>query len=407
MRRLLFVVCMLIGQPVFAVAQSGTPVGSSAAAFGTGVALARDADAVFWNAALLGIQPFGDVRTMPSGGLRVLSASVGKAPSRGWIDGAARYGLLDGGLRTAPGWTRWVSLQADGATGGQVDFVWIASATGSLAVSLSSHAEAEGKVATVSAGDSTHRAAFTTAMLALGGPAGDFLGVRTRMGVTLKGRWTHVHAAGVWLDSTGSGGAVFRETTLRDVPGVSADIGVVAQPGRFVVSGVVSDAFSMTFRPKRGARARTVIRAGSGDLSEVVGSPIDESDSVSVREAAERLYERSVPPAIARAGVAWSGSWGDPALAVEHRLRSGGLGQEAATRWSASYGLRGDALPLRIGVTGGSGTSGFQAGWISRSCRLPWALAVGRFRQSRDSDMAVAFSLSLGSRSRSTCGAGS
>jgi hypothetical protein len=222
--------------------------------------------------------------------------------------------------------------------------------------------------------------------------------------VTLKGRWTHVHGGGVWLDSTGARGAVFRETTLRDVPGASADIGVVVQPGGFVVSGVVTDAFSMTYRPKRGARTRTVIRSeGSGELEEVVGPMLDDSDSASVRQAADRLYERTVPATVARVGVAWSGSWGEPAVAVEHRLRAGGLEPSPATRWSASYGFRSDAVPLRIGVSGGSGTSGVQAGWISRNCRVPWAVALGRFRRTRDSDGALAFSLSLGSRPPSTC----
>lgn len=101
-------------------AQSGVPIGSAAAGLGTGVAVARDADAVFWNPALVGVQPFSDVRTEPGGSLRLLSISVPRAATRDWIVEGSRVGLLDGGPREAPTWTRLVSPGGGGGTGAEL-----------------------------------------------------------------------------------------------------------------------------------------------------------------------------------------------------------------------------------------------------------------------------------------------
>jgi hypothetical protein len=402
MRRLFLAVLGLVAQSALASAQSGTSVGSSTAAFGTGVTAARDADAIFWNPALLGVQPFGDVRSAPTDGLRVLSVSVNAAPSRTWLAEAARFGFFDGGSRAAPAWARVAAPSRDGAPGGSADLVWISSATGSLGVSISSHAVGNGEVRSFAAGDSVHRAAYSTAMLALAAPVGRVLGVRARAGVTLKGRVVHVHGAAAWLDSAGTG-AVMRETTLRNVPGASADVGVVLQPGPFVVSAVVSDALRMTYRPARGARVRTVVRAPDGELRSEARE-IDASDSASVRDGAEALYGATVPPTVARLGASWAGRLGETSVSVERRLRVGGLRQVPQNTWAVAYRFAGLAAPLRVGIGGGGGTSGIQVGWIAPACRFPWALGVGRWRGTRDADASLAVSLSVGSRSRRACG---
>lgn len=403
MRRLLLLAVVgLVAHAALASAQSGTSIGSSTAAFGTGVTLARDADAIFWNPALLGVQPFGDVRSVPSDGLRVLSVSLGAAPARGWLTEAARFGLFDGGSRAAPAWARVVAATRDGAPGGSADLVWISSATGSLGVSISSHAEGSGEVRSSAVGDSVHRAAYSTAMLAVAAPVGKLLGIRARAGMTLKGRIVHVHGAAAWLDSAGTG-ALMRETTVRNVPGASADFGVVLQPGPLVVSAVISDALRLTYRPARGARVRTVVRAADGELRGEARE-IDASDSSSVRDGAEALYGATVPPAIARVGASWAGRLGETSVSVERRLRVGGLKQVPENTWAVSYRFAGAAAPFRVGIAGGGGTSGIQVGWIAPGCRVPWALGVGRWRRMGDADASLAVSLSLGSRSRRACG---
>lgn len=403
MRRLLLLAVVgPVAHAALASAQSGTSIGSSTAAFGTGVTLARDADAIFWNPALLGVQPFGDVRSAPSEGLRVLSVSLGAAPARAWLAEAARFGLFDGGSREVPAWARVVAPTRDGAPGGSADVVWISSATGSVGVSISSHAEGSGEVRSSTVGDSVHRAAYSTAMIALAAPVGRILGIRARAGVTLKGRIVHVHGAAAWLDSAGTG-ALMRETTLRNVPGASADFGVVVQPGPLVVSAVISDGLRLTYRPARGARVRTVMRGADGELRGEARE-IDASDSASVRDGAEELYGATVPPAVARVGASWAGRLGETSVSVERRLRDGGLKQVPGNTWAVSYRFAGAAAPFRVGITGGGGTSGIQVGWIAPACRVPWALGVGRWRGMGDGDASLAVSLSFGSRSRRACG---
>lgn len=381
--------------------QSGVQVGSSAGAFATGVSLARDAEAAFWNPALLGLQPFGDVRVAPSAGLRLLGLSVSSTASAAWVERAARVGLLGRSSgATAPLWSRLVAPGGGSESGGAADLVWISSANSSVSVSLVSHIEGSGQVG--AAGDSVRRSASTYASLSVATPVGMVGGMRARAGMTVKGRWVHVHGAGVWADSSATG-TLFRETLLTDVPGASADLGVVLQPGRFVISAVLSDAIRLTVRPASGARIRTVMFDDSGHLEDVAGPDLDVSDPVADRSAAEVLYNATVPPVVGRIGVSWGAAWGEPAFAVERRLRDGALQIVPSAAWAASFTLPPGAPAIRVGLTGGSRTSGIQVAWISRNCRTPWALSAGKTRRSIDATAAVAFSLSFGTRSLGAC----
>lgn len=404
--RLMFVLlcAFLFGPTATSAAQSGVQVGSAAGAFSTGVSLARDADAVFWNPALIGIQPFGDVRVAPTGGLRLFSVAL-SSPSREWIDGAAAVGVIGGRAGApAPWWSGIGSMTPEGGLGGAADIVWASSASSTMSAAVSTHVNASGHVAQVEAGDSVRRSAATVAILSLAGPVGHLGGVRARLGITLKGRWVHSHAIGTWSDSAAAGGAMFRETRLDNVPGGSADLGFVVQPGAVVISAAVSDIVRVTARPRGGAVARTVVRnSGAGGMRED-RSPVDGSDDRFLRESADHLYQATVPPAVLRLGASWASKWGEPAAAVERRLRAGGLGTVPESSWAVSY-LAGERLPpLRLGIAGGGGTGGFQLAWIARSCRAPWSVSAGRHRRSADDASAVVVSLSLGARSSRACG---
>lgn len=400
MHKVIFGCCLLTICSSRVAAQSGVPIGTAAAGFGTGAALARDADALFWNPALIGVQPFTDVRAEPVGSLRVLSVSVPRAGARGWIEEAARTGFLAGGPREAPSWTRLMAPAGGEGTGGEMNVVWMASATGALGVSVSSHAEAAG-VLSAEPSDTVVRSASTVAMVAIAGPAGRVFGMRARAGLTVKGRWIHLLGSG-----TGTGAGGYREFLVRDVPGAGADVGFVLQPGSFVISGVVSDVVRLTYRPREGARIRTITRDSSGDLHESESPAVDAASSEADRQAAENVYGEAVAPVVARVGIARNGRWGEIALGMEHRMRDGGLHAVPASAWSASWRLPSDRVPVRVGMTRGTGSSGWEVGWISQSCSRPWSASIGRANAVGQPAAATAFSFSLGWRSARTCGRG-
>jgi hypothetical protein len=379
-----------------AAAQSGVTIGTAAAGFGTGVTVARDADAVFWNPALMGVQPFSDVRSAPDGSVRFMSISVPRAAAPDWIADGSRLGLLGGGPGESPGWTRLVSPGGAGV-GGEVNVVWLSSATGSLALAVSSHAHANGSLAATST-DTVGRSASTVAMLAVAGVAGEILGVRARVGATIKGRWVHLIGSGYRTDSG------YREMLLRDLPGAGADLGVVLQPGGFVISGVLSDFVSLTYRPREGARIRTVTVGDAGEPRETESAAVDAGSSEMDRAAAEQVYGDAVAPIVARVGIARSGSLGEMAVAVEHRVRAGGLQAVPASAWSASWRLPFDRVPVRIGTTRGSDSAGWEIGWVGQSCSFPWSAALGRARSSGNAEATTTFSVALGWRSARSCG---
>jgi hypothetical protein len=380
-----------------AAAQSGVTVGTAAAGFGTGVTVARDADAVFWNPALVGLQPFSDVRTAPGGSVRFMSISVPRAAARDWVVDGSSLGLLGGGPSEAPGWTRLVS-PGGADVGGEVNVVWISSATGSLALAVSSHAEANGSLAGTST-DTVGRSASTVAMLAVAGAAGEILGMRARVGATIKGRWVHLIGSGYRTD-----GGSYREMLLRDIPGAGADVGVVLQPGGFVISGVLSDLVSLTYRPRGGARIRTVTIDDAGAPRETESAAVDDGSSQTDRAAAEKVYRDAVAPIVARLGIARSGSWGEMAVSVEHRVKMGGLHDVPASAWSASWRLPFDRVPVRIGTTRGSESAGWEIGWVGQSCSFPWSASLGRARSAGNAEATTAFSFALGWRSARSCG---
>lgn len=386
--------------PAGARAQGPAPVGTAAAALGTAVTEARDAEAPAWNPALLGIQAAGAVRAEPAGSFRALGVSVGRAPGPGWVEEADRVGLLGRGP-AGGGLLRDAAAALGGpGHGGRADVLWVASASEGLGLFMSSYARADGDPATE--GELVTRSLATVAGLGIGGPAGRLFGrVPVRLGGTLKGRWTHLHGRGV---AGGEEGEAYRERLIRDVPGASLDLGAAAEPLPGVrVSAVVAELVRVTLRPLDGPRVRSITADGSG-ARESYGPPPDGSDGTGEVRAGDELYRATVPGTWLRAGVGWDAPLGTVAAAVERRLRSGGLdGEVPGSRWSGSYALPAGWWPVRVAAARGSGTSAWSVGWVSRACRLPWAVSVGRERAGRGAPAAVSLSASLGARAGSTC----
>lgn len=386
--------------PVGARAQGPAPVGTAAAALGTAVTEARDADALAWNPALLGIQAGELARSEPVGSFRALGVSVGRAPGAGWVEDADRVGLLGRGP-AGGGLVRDAAVAFGGpGRGGRADVLWVASASEGLGLFVSSHARADGDPA--GDGAVVTRSLTSVAGLGIGGPAGRLLGVvPVRLGGTVKGRWTHLHGRGV---VGGEGGETYRERLVRGVPGASLDLGAVAEPVPGVrVSAVVTDLVRVTLRPQGGPRVRSITSDSSG-VRESYGPALDGSDGTDEARAADELYRATVPGTWVRAGVGWDAPLGTVAAAVERRLRSGGLdGELPGSRWSGSFALPAGWWPLRVAAARGSGTSAWSVGWVSRACRFPWAVSVGRERASRGAPAALSLSASLGARAGSTC----
>ena len=385
--------------PAAARAQGPTPVGTAAAALGTAVTEARDADALAWNPALLGIQAGDGMRSEPVGSFRALGVSVGRAPGARWARQADRVGLLGRGpagggfLRAAAG-----AFGGPGR-GGRADVLWVASASEGLGLFATSHARADGDLG--EDGGVVTRSVTSVGGLGIGGPAGKILGVPVRLGGTMKGRWTHLHGRGV---VGGEWGEAYRERLIRDVPGASLDLGAVAEPVPSLrMSAVVTDLVRVTLRPLDGPRVRSITADSSG-VRESHGPSLDGSDGVDEARAADELYRATVPGTWLRAGVGWDAPLGTVATAVETRLRSGGLdGEVGGSRWSGSYALPAGWWPLRVAAARGSGSSAWSVGWVSRACRFPWAVSVGRERVSRGAPAAISLSASLGARAGSTC----
>jgi hypothetical protein len=385
-------------------AQSPASIGSATSAFGTAVTQARDADAVVWNPALLGIQSDPLIRDVPVGSFRLLGVHVRRAPSSEWLDRANGFGLLGGGIEGGRPWSAMSPPLGGGNDGGAGDVVWLASATGTYGLAISSHARGLGRLG-VDEADTASRALATVLTVGaardvIRGPQGSVL----RVGVGAKARWTHLHGRG--MPGGAGSNEVFVEQVIRNVPGASLDAGAVfvARPGvRVGVS--VTDVLRLTWRPAEGPRRRGVVVLADGGIGEVYGPQADETDSGEGTVAAERLYASTVPASWLRAGVSTEARFGVASLAVEARLRSGGLDDGVPShRVSASYELPVTVpVPVRVGVAGGQGGLAWSLGWISPDCRLPWSISVGQERSARGA-ASLSFSASFGLRTRSACG---
>jgi hypothetical protein len=400
-RKFAVCVCLLVVARS-AFAQVPANVGSASAAFGTGVTQARDAEAVLWNPALLGIQADPLIRDAVVGSFRVLGVHVRRAPSSAWLDSAGTYGFLGGGPGGGEGWRATGAPFGGGSAGGAIDVLWVASANERFGVALSSHARGDGEVR--GAYSRGRRSLSTVATVAIArdlvrGGRGSVL----RAGFGLKGRWTHLHGRTSAGDS--AGGEVVVEDVARGVAGASVDGGLVLSPGRGVrVAATLSDVARITWAPKGGVLRRTVAWRSDGSLGESYRPQADSAEDAVAADDARRLYEETVPGSWLRVGVSGEGRLGLAAVAVEVQLRDGGLdGGEPRRRVSASYQLPLRVpVPLRLGLAAGEGGAAWSVGWISPHCGLPWSVAVGSER-SRQGGSSLSLSASLGVRPRPAC----
>ena len=392
-------------QPLPLAGQAPARVGTASAALGTAVTEARDADAVAWNPALIGIQTADVVQERPVGSFQALGLSVGRLPGAPWLDAADRLGLLGGGPGTGGGWRQLGGILGGSARGAAADLVWLASASDGLGLFASTHTRADGDPA--SEGDTLTRSVTSVAGLAVARPMGRLFGrFPVRLGLTMKGRVAHVLGEGDLGERDGDSGGVYTERMIRDVPGGGLDVGaVVAIPPGARVSIAVTEIARFTLRPRQGPRTRVVYAGGDeGAWQESYGPALDGSDDPEEARAAEALYAKTVAGSWLRAGAAWDTPGGTLGWALEHRLRAGALdGAAPRSQWSASYALPRSGWPLRVAAGWGSGTRAWTVGWISRGCRVPWAVSLGRTRDHAGAPTAISVSASVGVRPGSTC----
>lgn len=395
----------LLALPVSLAAQGAPAIGSAAAAFGTAVTEAESADAVLWNPAMLGISQGAGIFAEQAGTYRILAVSLDRAPGEEWLEGAARLGLLGGGPGGGSGWSEYGERFSGDLRGTRADLVWVASAISSLGISLSTHARGDGWV---SGGDEfaeggVRRSLTTVGAMALSSEIGTLAGMPVRAGMTAKGRWVHVHGRGMRSPAMEEYAEQYVEHVVRNVPGASFDVGMtLAASPQTRVSLAVRDAVRFTFRPELGPRQRVVV---FGDVADESEAPLlDGSDDPAQRQIADQLYQETVPGTWLLAGVSHRSLYGTVAGAVEGQLKEGGLdGLRPETRLSASYALPLARLPLRVALAGGEGSRAWSLGWVSGGCQLPWSIAIGQEKLTKDQPAAMSISASFGARPSSSC----
>lgn len=364
----LVVIPFLAASPPLA-AQLPSSLGTAAGLSGTAVTESRGADAVLWNAALVGVYD-GPERTTSLFGLDAAVLAGGRG-----VEAAARLGLLSGrveeerlGLLAGPMF--WESRSPEAAA--QVR--WAAVQSRDLAVSLDTrfnvHADVPRELARELGVHGVEPEVWETCTVSrsltsvLAVARGAYLGElpvfgRAWAGLGVKGWYVHEFATGSFQADLPAA-EVYRETMLRNVGGLGVDAGVAGLArGRLRYGISLSNLYASNFRPGRGPRTRTVtaIPAAEGgvELTQTLGPEIrdDDPDPETIARASA-LWDETRFPAMLRAGVAWEGRWGTLAAAVSERVGGGGLDRwrveprrslawhDADRRFRVSYGWGGD-----------------------------------------------------------------
>ena len=391
-----------------ASAQQPLSVGTATGLGGAAVTESRRTDAILWNPALVGIYdgPFSsysalavDVDAFPASSWRTPARSLGLEglPSQlRWI-GGLRPG---GGAALAEGRVQWLATQhRDFALGLSSNHV----SAGGIPAGIGTALGGASGLPSPTAGDSTVRSSATVLAAARGAHVGRLpvLGALW-VGATAKGWWVHSYARGSFRGHEPAE-EVYREVTIRDVPGYGLDVGMVAQPvERVRVGASVSNVVAGAFRPKHGPRVRLVsVLPGEGGEMEVtethgpyLGTEDDGTEEAGLGRA---LWESVAYPAVLRAGGTVETDAGSFSAALRSTLRAGGLDAE----WDASpYALAytGPArLPFRASYAGGADTRAVSLGLRLGPCERRWNVGLVRRTGRWGTTYGASASLAVGS----------
>lgn len=386
-------------------AQAPSSLGTAAGLAGTAVTEARRADAVLWNPALVGIYDG------PQRSTSLLAIAAAAVPGGRAFDAAARLGLLSGRAEERRlGFLSGPVFWGGGDPDSDVQVRWVALQSRALAITLDTRFSAsaslpEGladRLGVDGVAEEAWRRGVTSRSLSsvLTVGRGAYLGElpvfgRLWAGGAVKGWWVHEFATGTFRADLPDVD-VYRETALGKAGGAGFDAGVAGRTAGGVWYGVaVSNVYSTSFRPGRGARTREVQAVdvdGEVEFRQTWSAPIrdDDPDPGAVARA-DSLWDATRFPAVLRAGLAWESRLGTLAAAVSERMSDGGL-DPLDSEPARSFAWRDSASRFRLGYGWGGETSVVSAAVSAGRCNRRWTAGVQR---RSDGAWGIALDLSL------------